>query len=917
MESLTEALRETLAAFDESAGTPLTTTEVADRLDLGRRSTYDRLERLADRGRVETKAVGASARVWWRPADAARTGRTTTGEASDFGASAGSSEQSADASYLASIFENQRDLIYVFGADATLRRWNDPVVEVTGYANEELEGMSPTMFVADDAQAETLDAVVRALDGESVTVDLPLETAAGERIPYEFSATPIRDANGTVTGFTGIGRDVTDRQEKERELERRRAEAERELDDVFERVDEAVLGVDASWRIQYANDDAEALLGTSVASALGSRLDDLVPEFEARVPRESLREAVSTGEHAEFEFHADALDAWVEVRAYPSSSDDGLSLYLRDVTDRVERERQLRERVRQQEAVATLGQRALRGQDVDALLGDAVELVADVLDTDYCKVLDLDAEDESLLLRQGVGWRDGLVGSASVSAVDEESQAAYTLESENPVVVEDLTAETRFSGPSLLTDHDVRGGISTVIGPADDPWGVLGTHDTSVTAFSEHDVTFVQSVAHILASAIARRRDEDRLRRQREQLTALLNVTEVVQGVTDAVVEQSTRREIETAVCEHLAAADSYLFAWIGDVDPATQTVTSRAEAGVSDYLDGITISVDPSDEHSDGPTGRAFRTGEVQTTQDIVTDESYQLWRSDVAEYGFRSSAAIPLTHDDATYGVLNVYAARPNAFEHQERAVISRLGDVVGHAIAATERKRALLSDEAVELEFHIDDLYETAGVAAPPSGEIRFDHAVPVSDDEFVVYGAVDEAALPAARDLAAAVPQWEAVSAGESTADGTRPLEVRARDPPLLSALLAVGGGIDHAVVDANGEFDVTVHVPFNADVRRVTDAIQDAYPTTEMIRRRQVAWEDIQPAVTIESLPVELTERQRNALQAAYYAGYFERPRAATGGDVADSLGISQPTFSQHLRDAERKVLDALLANVGL
>ena len=45
--SLTEALRETLALFEEG-GAPQTTTEVADRLDLGRRSTYERLERLVD-----------------------------------------------------------------------------------------------------------------------------------------------------------------------------------------------------------------------------------------------------------------------------------------------------------------------------------------------------------------------------------------------------------------------------------------------------------------------------------------------------------------------------------------------------------------------------------------------------------------------------------------------------------------------------------------------------------------------------------------------------------------------------------------------------------------------------------------------------------------------------------------------------
>ncbi|WP_458189649.1 PAS domain-containing protein [Haladaptatus sp. NG-WS-4] len=65
-DSLTPTQRKTLAAFDGS-GTPRTTMEVAEHLNLGRRSTYGRLERLVNHGQLNTKKVGASARVWWRP----------------------------------------------------------------------------------------------------------------------------------------------------------------------------------------------------------------------------------------------------------------------------------------------------------------------------------------------------------------------------------------------------------------------------------------------------------------------------------------------------------------------------------------------------------------------------------------------------------------------------------------------------------------------------------------------------------------------------------------------------------------------------------------------------------------------------------------------------------------------------------
>ncbi|MXV61904.1 GAF domain-containing protein [Natronorubrum sp. JWXQ-INN-674] len=180
--------------------------------------------------------------------------------------------------------------------------------------------------------------------------------------------------------------------------------------------------------------------------------------------------------------------------------------------------RQLKRRANQQDAVADLGQLALETDDLDDLMYEAVRKVADALDNDYCKVLDLDPENEELLLRQGVGWKDGIAGEATVSSVEADSQAAYTLATSHPIVVEDLETETRFSGPDLLRSHDVHSGISTIIGPFDEPWGILGTHDTDRQEFTEEDVNFVQSVANILAEAIERTETEQQLRERQAQL---------------------------------------------------------------------------------------------------------------------------------------------------------------------------------------------------------------------------------------------------------------------------------------------------------------------------------------------------------------------------------------------------------------
>ena len=166
-----------------------------------------------------------------------------------------------------------------------------------------------------------------------------------------------------------------------------------------------------------------------------------------------------------------------------------------------ESEQELRSQVHQQRVVTELSQHGLEVQDLDSLLADATEQVADTLDADYCMALELLPDGEELLLREGVGWQDGSVGTTAIGA-GRTSQAGYTLLAAGPVIVEDLATDDRFSGSDLLTTHDVTSGISVNIGPAEDPWGTLGVHTCARRDFSEHDVAFVQSVANTLASAI-------------------------------------------------------------------------------------------------------------------------------------------------------------------------------------------------------------------------------------------------------------------------------------------------------------------------------------------------------------------------------------------------------------------------------
>lgn len=164
-----------------------------------------------------------------------------------------------------------------------------------------------------------------------------------------------------------------------------------------------------------------------------------------------------------------------------------------------------------QAATASLGQDALAGAKYENLAQSAAELLADIMTVPYVEVLQL-RPDNKLLLAAGVGWKTGLVGQATVKA-GLGSQGGYTLATVGPVVLDDLSTETRFRSPALLADHGVVSGLTVVIGSPTAPYGVLGAHTDAHRVFAEDDVNFLQAVANVLAAAIERQQNEDRLNR--------------------------------------------------------------------------------------------------------------------------------------------------------------------------------------------------------------------------------------------------------------------------------------------------------------------------------------------------------------------------------------------------------------------
>jgi diguanylate cyclase (GGDEF)-like protein len=212
---------------------------------------------------------------------------------------------------------------------------------------------------------------------------------------------------------------------------------------------------------------------------------------------------------------------------------------------RQELEQQLARHARQHEAVARLGQIALREHDLRRLFDDVVETVARVLDVQLCAVLKLREGEERLDIVSSVGYREVPDGSLPGGR---GTQAGFALIEREPVVAEDLHSETRFDTSSLLA-QGMLSGINAVIEAHGGPFGVLTAHSSRRRRFSTDDVNFLVAVANVLSAAVERQRKDEASRHAalHDLLTGLPNRTLVLDRV-DLALARGLREGTEVAV---------------------------------------------------------------------------------------------------------------------------------------------------------------------------------------------------------------------------------------------------------------------------------------------------------------------------------------------------------------------------------
>lgn len=131
------------------------------------------------------------------------------------------------------IMDTVQDIIIRIGLNNRLFSWNKELEVVTGFSPKELTNAPPDLFFSENDIHETYNTMERCLNEGYAYAEIELIAKNGTKIPYQWAISSLTDSNGNLLGVTGVGRDLSDRIEAERQ---RLADAERQRDSLVREV---------------------------------------------------------------------------------------------------------------------------------------------------------------------------------------------------------------------------------------------------------------------------------------------------------------------------------------------------------------------------------------------------------------------------------------------------------------------------------------------------------------------------------------------------------------------------------------------------------------------------------------------------------------------------------------------------------
>jgi PAS domain S-box-containing protein len=428
--------------------------------------------------------------------------------------------------------------------------WDARMLDLFGYDRHGFDGTLDAFYARlhPEDVARTAQELQATIDARgSLDVEYRVVLPGGETRWVQGRGRVLVDGDGTPVRLIGAAYDTTHQRQADARVAR-----------VLEAMTAAFFSLDRQWRFDYVNAEAERLLRLSREELRGRSIWELFPAAVGSVFEENYRGAVESGEPRIFQAHYPVpLDAWYEVRAYPSP--DGLSVYFHEVTERRRAEERAR---RSTDRLAVLAQvadvvAATLGEGVseDVALRQVTEAVVPRLGDWAIATL---ADEDDGRMRDVAGWhrqpelREAVhrYSELRLKSVQPDAPIYRALASGHPMVVDDVPAAVGSNFPpgeirELFGHLAPQSAVAVALSARGRTLGALSIYRSADRpSFDAEDVATVREVAARVALAVDNARLHMQQRHIAERLQrSLLTDPPVLEG-TQIVVRYAPAVEV-------------------------------------------------------------------------------------------------------------------------------------------------------------------------------------------------------------------------------------------------------------------------------------------------------------------------------------------------------------------------------------
>ena len=383
----------------------------------------------------------------------------------------------------------------------------------------------------------------------------------------------------------------------------------------------------------------------------------------------------------------------------------------------------------------------------------------------------------------------------------------------------------------------------------------------------------------------------------------MTKIDDIFRSTATNILNQRTREGIEDEVCRSLATVESYSSVWIGSFDADTKNANIEIrESAKTGSEDRIRLSEKT-----------------IETISNLLEDKEVR-----VANDGQKELALVPILSEEIPYGVLAIRSE--DGIDNEELEMLEELGTLVGFRINAVEVRESLLSGRSIRLKFQVSDsrLFSIA-ISQRSASQVSIESMLPRSDGTFLQILRIDGVPEKELREVAdehsPQLEQFEKLFVDEESGDKWAVIT----STPCIAAPISEFGGKLKSATAESGVGKVITELPPEADVAELMERLESEYTAVQITAKRDESRQmvsdrgagqnettGVETATARSHLVERLTTRQREVLETAYLSGFFEMPRRKSSVEVAEMLGISQPTFSEHIRDIEKEVFSTIL-----